>query len=86
MQTLWLPDAGLRPDLRQVRKVGFMTDRSDLERAIMNACYALDPNQGERPNPVTAYQWLRTTFPTDHPNYVDPSTLTASDYVGNHGE
>lgn len=46
-----------------------------LFRAINEACYALDPNQGERPDPSRAYQWLRTTFPSDHPNYVNPERL-----------
>jgi TPR repeat protein len=45
------------------------------EKAITNASYCLDPNQGEPPDPVEAYKWLRTTYPKDHPNYVDPSTL-----------
>lgn len=53
---------------------GFRRDR--LERAISEAAYALDPNQGEKPNPSRAYQWLRTTFPPSHPNYVDPESLS----------
>lgn len=51
-----------------------------LKRAIGNASEALDPPQGSRPDYVTAYQWLRTTFPKDHPNYVDPDSLPPGYY------
>lgn len=47
-----------------------------LREAISKASYALDPNQGESPDRVLAYQWLRTTFPSDHPNFVDRDTLS----------
>lgn len=54
-----------------------------LSRAIKNVSYALDPNQGERPDPVVAYLWLRTTFPPDHPNYVGPNDprLAGTDFA-----
>jgi hypothetical protein len=52
------------------------------EEGISNAAYALDPNQGEQPDRIRAYQWLRTTFPKDHPNYVDPETLRAREALG----
>jgi len=47
------------------------------DRAIQNAAYLLDPNQGERPDPAEAYKWLRTTYPPTHANYVDPESLAA---------
>jgi hypothetical protein len=50
-----------------------------LREAIEQACYALAPNQGERPSPSLAHQWLRTTFPTDHPNYVAREALEAGE-------
>jgi hypothetical protein len=50
-----------------------------LREAIEQACYALDPNQGERPSPSLAYEWLRTTFPADHPNYVAREALEAGE-------
>lgn len=56
--------------------------RAEVERlreAIEQACYALDPNQGERPSPSLAYEWLRTTFPADHPNYVAREALEAGE-------
>jgi hypothetical protein len=46
-----------------------------MRRAIHEASYALNPNQGERPDPVRASMWLRTTFGEGHPNYVDPESL-----------
>lgn len=51
-----------------------------LDTAIAHASYCLRPNQGERPDPVVAAQWLCTTFPTDHPNYVDPASLPHGPY------
>lgn len=39
------------------------------------ALYALNPNQGERPDPSLAGMWLRTTLHEDHPNYVAVETL-----------
>lgn len=57
-------------------------------RAIENASYALNPNQGERPDPTIAAMWLRTTFPKDHPSYIDPShpLLDGTDFAGRLGE
>jgi hypothetical protein len=64
-----------------------MSNRTSiLERAVENASYALNPNQGERPDPTVASMWLRTTFPDDHPNYINPSHpyLKGTDYYGEH--
>jgi hypothetical protein len=50
-------------------------DAEQLREAVERASYALDPNQGERPDPVRAALWLRTTLPPEHPNYVDRAAL-----------
>lgn len=42
----------------------------EVQEAIGKALYALDPNQGEKSNPVDALIWLRTTLPSEHPNYL----------------
>ena len=47
----------------------------EAEKAIDAALYALNPNQGERPDPVTAAQWLRTTLPAAHSNHVALAAL-----------
>lgn len=46
-----------------------------LREAISKASYALNPNQGEERDSVTAHLWLRSTFASDHPNYIDRATL-----------
>lgn len=51
-----------------------------IRRALTNAGYALNPNQGEHPNPESARDWIHTAYPEDHPCYVDPSTLDGNFY------
>ena len=63
-----------RPDY-VLRAEAAEAELARVREAINHACYALDPNQGERPDPVRAYQWLRTTFPASHPNYVSADAL-----------
>jgi hypothetical protein len=50
---------------------GDTTAREELlDRAIFNASYYLNPNQGERVEASSARVWLNTTLPSDHPNYM----------------
>jgi hypothetical protein len=68
---------GIRRDWQQEleRRREAEARNRNLEAAISQASYALNPNQGEPADPSLAHQWLRTTFPPDHPNYVDPAVL-----------
>lgn len=43
-----------------------------LRRAINKASYALNPNQGERPDMVAALTWLRTAYDEHDANYLTP--------------
>lgn len=64
-----------RCEKAEARVAELEQELAEKKQAITNAGYSLDPNQGERPDPVLAYKWLRTTYPKNHPNYVDPKTL-----------
>ena len=46
-------------------------------KAIENASYYLQPNQGESVNVGAASCWLSTAYPHDHPNYLSPEQVVA---------
>lgn len=52
-----------------------LIDYTWMNYAVGRAMYELGPNQGEKADPSLAHQWLRTTLPKDHPNYIDPKNL-----------
>lgn len=72
--------ATARTDIEDIRRreVDSLRREKELREAIHNASYFLNPNQGEPADPSLASQWLRTTFPKDHPNYIDPAALVSA--------
>lgn len=50
--------------------VSLLKERDVYREAVWAASYALDPNQGEVPDPIRAQMLLLATFPDWHPNGI----------------
>lgn len=65
----WITDPVLREHVQTLER-----ERRRLRKAISRAYEALEGGD-HPPDSTTAQMWLRTTFASDHPNYVDPASL-----------
>lgn len=72
--TGWVPLARFNEEADALAAA--LARQQELEGAVNNAMYVLNPNQGERPDSVLADLWLRTTLPPEHPNHVDRDVLS----------